>query len=422
MNKVMAMILAGGRGDRLSILSEERAKPAVVFGGKYRIIDFTLSNCVNSGIYRVALLTQYRPRSLNDHVGIGRPWDLDRSGGGVVLLQPYIGRSHRDWYKNTADAVYQNINFIEESKAEQVLILSGDHVYRMRYDQLVSQHRARGADCTVCVATVPIEEASRFGVLTVDTDDAIVDFAEKPQAPRSNLVSMGIYVFNRDTLIARLKEDAQDAESTNYFGRDIIPGMIGGDRMYAFQYNDFWMDIGTVDAYWRANMELVSDLPRLNLFDRDNPVFTKPQNRGPAKTGPQAQVIRSVVCEGCIINGVVRNSVLSPGVFIDDGAVVDDAILFDDCYVGPRSYVHKAIVDKEVRIGAECHVGWSSDYTPNKDEPDHLSTGITLVGKGARIPPHTLIGRNCKIYPGAQDRDFPSDTVPSGETVRRPEQ
>jgi glucose-1-phosphate adenylyltransferase len=418
MNKAVALILAGGRGDRLSILSEERAKPAVIFGGKYRIIDFTLSNCVNSGIYHVGLLTQYRPRSLNDHIGIGKHWDLDRLGGGVFLLQPYLGRSASDWYKNTADAVYQNLSFIEESRAELVLVLAGDHVYRMRYDQFIDCHRTQKADCTVGVVQVPLEEGSRFGIVALDEEHRIVEFQEKPARPRSNLASMGIYVFNKEVLVERLIKDSGDSTSTHDFGRDIIPGMITSHKVFGHVFNGFWVDVGTIESYWRANMELTADLPRLNLYDQENPLFTKVQNRPPAKSGPWAQVTRSLVSEGCIINGTVRNSVLSPGVYVDHGAIVEDSIIFDDTFVGNRAHVHRSIVDKEVHIGAEAHIGWSDDLTPNVEEPQYLNSGITLIGKRAHVPPQCLIGRNCKVHPGVQEAHFLSGAIASGQVVR----
>ncbi|MBI4298576.1 MAG: glucose-1-phosphate adenylyltransferase [Chloroflexi bacterium] len=418
MNRVLAMILAGGRGDRLSILSEKRAKPAVIFGGKYRIIDFTLSNCVNSGINRVAILTQYRPRSLNDHIGIGKPWDLDRTRGGVFLLQPFLGRNTSDWYRNTADAAYQNLSFVEDSNVQQVLILSGDHVYRMLYDELIAYHRHKGADLTLCTTTVPVEDARRFGIVTADSDGKIVEFLEKPRKPASNVISMGVYVFNPEILIERLQEDARDPKSTHDFGKDVIPSMVGRDKVFAFPFNDFWVDVGTVESYWQANMELIADLPRLNLYDSINPLLTKPQNRAPAKISPRAEVMRSLVCDGCIVNGLVRNSILSPGVVVDYGAVVEDSILFDDCYVGDSARIHRAILDKEVKVGAEACVGWGDDYTPNREEPGFLFTGITVVGKGARIPQGTRIGRNCKVYPDTEENHFLSDTIESGETVK----
>lgn len=417
MNREVALILAGGRGERLSILAEERAKPAVVFGGKYRIIDFTLSNCVHSGIQRVALLTQYRPRSLNRHIGIGKPWDLDRMGGGIVLLQPFAGRRASDWYKDTADAVYQNLDFVEESGADQALILSGDHIYNMRYDEMVSFHRERKADCTVGTVEVPVEQASRYGIVEVNQEHELVDFQEKPTRPKGNVASMGIYLFNKDVLMVKLAEDAASPESTHDFGRDIVPTMLGRYGVYAYRFHGYWRDVGTVQSYWEANLDLVSALPQLNLYDREHPILTRVQGHPPAKSGPRAQIIRSLVGEGCVINGVVHNSVLSPGVYVEEGAIVEESILFDDCHVAHGAHIHRSILDKEVCVAHEARIGWGEDYTPSEDEPDHLNTGLTLVGKRATIPPSTRIGRNCKVYPGCGADAFFSDTIPSGKTV-----
>ena len=419
MNKVMAMVLAGGRGDRLSILSEERAKPAVPFAGKYRIIDFTLSNCVNSGVATVALLTQYRPRSLNDHIGIGRPWDLDRSTGGIVLLQPYVGRSHSDWYKGTADAVYQNLYFVEESRVDEVLILAGDHIYTMHYDEMVRFHREHKADVTIGVTEVAWPDATRYGILSLGSDGRVQEFVEKPAQPKSNLASMGIYVFNKETLIEKLSEDTRSAASTHDFGRDVVPSMIESHRVMGFRFTGYWRDVGTVESYWQANMDLIQDLPVFNLYDPSTVVRTKPRNRPPAKSGPHALVHRSLICDGCILNGTVRTSVVSPGSFIEDGAVVEDSILFDDTFVGRGARLHRAIVDKEVTIGAGAVVGWGDDMSPNHDEPTHLNTGITIVGKRAQVPAGARIGRNCKVLPGVREQDYPEQTVPSGRTVAR---
>ncbi len=418
MNRVVALILAGGRGERLSILSEERAKPAVIFGGKYRIIDFTLSNCVHSGIQRVALLTQYRPRSLNQHIGIGKPWDLDRMGGGVVLLQPYLGRRSSDWYKGTADAVYHNLYYVEESRSNQTLILSGDHVYRMQYNDMIDFHRAKKAACTVGLVQVPVEEVSRYGMLELDGNNEVINFQEKPKVSKSNLGSMGIYIFESDVLTEVLPQDAASATSTHDFGKDVIPAMLGRYRVFGFRFNGYWRDVGTVQAYWESNMDLLADNPRMSLHDEAHPILTRPQNRPPAKTGTMAQIVRTLISEGCVIKGVVRNSVLSPGVCIEDGAMVEDSILFDDCLVERGAYIHHAILDKEVRIGHEARVGWGYDPSPNDEEPDHLNTGITIVGKRSEIPASARIGRNCKIYPGCRAGDFPQDTIPSGKTVR----
>ncbi|MEX0785639.1 MAG: sugar phosphate nucleotidyltransferase, partial [Dehalococcoidia bacterium] len=277
MKRIIAMILAGGQGDRLSVLSEERAKPAVVFGGRYRIIDFTLSNCSNSGISSVGVLTQYRPRSLNDHIGIGRPWDLDRGDGQVSLLQPYLGHEASDWYRGTADAVYQNLYYVEESRAEHVLILAGDHVYKMAYDELSDFHEARGADVTVPVCTVPVEEASRFGTLLLDDEDRVVAFEEKPDKPRSTLVSMGIYLFKKDVLIRSLVSDADNDESDHDFGGDILPLVVSDPALnvFGYRYDGYWRDVGTIASYFEGNMDLLEDVPGLDLYDPDFAIRTR---------------------------------------------------------------------------------------------------------------------------------------------------
>jgi glucose-1-phosphate adenylyltransferase len=416
MNRVLALILAGGRGERLSILAEERAKPAVVFGGKYRIIDFALSNCVNSGLFRVGILTQYRPRSLNDHIGIGRPWDLDRSTGGVTLLQPYIGRKASDWYKGTADAVYQNLYFVEESQADQVLILAGDHVYKMRYEGMLEFHLSHKADVTVGVVEVPLEEGRRYGVLTLDKDDRIVDFQEKPSRPQSNLASMGIYVFKRECLVEALEEDAH-RRSGHDFGHDIIPALLGRDRVFGYRFDGYWRDIGTIDAYWQANMDLLAELPELNLYDPDNIVRTKDQQRPLLKAGPNSRISRGLLSSGCIVNGYVQNSVLSPGVFVEEGATVVDSILFDDCHISTGAVVERSILDKLAFVGAHSHVGWGDDYTPNQEEPEVLNSGITIVGKRARIPASIRIGRNCIVGPGVREEDLATDYLASGSSI-----
>jgi glucose-1-phosphate adenylyltransferase len=416
MNRVLALILAGGRGERLSILAEARAKPAVIFGGKYRIIDFALSNCVNSGIFRVGIITQYRPRSLNHHIGIGRPWDLDRSTGGVSLMQPYIGRKASDWYKGTADAVYQNLFFVEESQADQVLILAGDHIYKMRYDDMLEFHRAHKADVTVGVVEVPLEETRRYGVLSLNEDGRIVEFQEKPLHPRSNLASMGIYVFSRECLVEALEEDVH-RRSGHDFGHDVIPTRLGRDRIFGYRFQGYWRDIGTIDAYWQANMDLLADLPELNLYDPENIVRTQDQQRPPMKAGPHSRITRSVLSSGCIVNGYVHNSVLSPGVFVEEGATVADSILFDDCHISGGVVVQRSILDKTVFVGPHSHLGWGDDYAPNQDEPEVLHSGITIVGKQARIPAGIRIGRNCIIGPMAREEDFPADYVPSGSSI-----
>ncbi|MHB8375370.1 MAG: glucose-1-phosphate adenylyltransferase [Dehalococcoidia bacterium] len=422
MKRVVALILAGGQGDRLSVLSEERAKPAVIFGGRYRIIDFALSNCVNSGITRVGVMTQYRPRSLNDHIGIGRPWDLDRAGGGVSLLQPYLGRESSDWYRGTADAVFQNIYFLEESRAELVLILAGDHVYKMNYEELIARHLAHGADVTVPLYQVPLEEAHRYGVLTTDADDRIIEFEEKPDHPSSSLISMGIYVFNREVLIQQLVEDSRH-DTTHDFGRDIVPAMVEdpASRVYGFRFDGYWRDVGTIESYFESNMDLLEDLPALNLYDPDTRIRTGITGDPPAKIGRRAYLSRSLVELGCIINGHVEHSVLSPGVYVEEGAVVRDSIIFDNCHIEQGAIVERSILDKEVRVGKNAYVGYGDDWSPNDERPDIVNCGITIIGKRARLPAYMRIGRNCVIGPNVVPGPTEEGYIKSGTTLRATE-
>lgn len=411
------MILAGGSGERLSLLVAERAKPAVPFAGRYRIIDFTLSNCVNSGIYRVAVLTQYNPRSLMDHLGIGRPWDLDRASGGLTVLQPYISRSRKGWYLGTADAIYQNLYYIEDNKADQVIILGGDHIYTMRYDYMVAAHRQKNADITVGVIEVDPAEASRLGTVITDRNDRIIGFEEKAEHPKSNLGSMGIYVFNKQVLIDCLEEDSRLASSKHDFGRDVLPRNLEKYKIFAYHFHGYWRDVGTIEAYWQANMDLIVDLPEFNLYDPETAVRTVFQDAPPAKVGPHAHISRSLISDGCIINGKVENSVLSPGVYVEEGAVVVDSIIFNEATIDRHSSANRAIVDKYAWIGEGAMVGMSDDYTPSFDEPDHLRSGITLVGKGARVPAGAGVGRNCKIGCWVEPSDYTGNSIPSGASV-----
>ena len=418
--KVVAMILAGGQGDRLSVLSEERAKPAVVFGGRYRIIDFTLSNCVNSGITRVGVLTQYRPRSLNGHIGIGRPWDLDRQGGGVSLLQPYLGRESSDWYRGTADAVYQNLYFLEEARADQVLILAGDHVYKMNYDELIAYHRAKQADVTVAVYGMSPEDASRFGNVVLDKDERVVAFHEKPKEPVSSLGSMGVYVFNKDTIIEQLLDDAQRVGSSHDFGRDMVPHLLEEMRVFGYVFQGYWRDVGTIEAYYDANMDLLEDLPELNLYEEETPIRTNATDLPPAKVGRRAYISRSLVSEGCIVNGHVEHSVLSPGVYVEEGAVVRDSIVSSGVYIQSGAIVDRSIVDKQVMIGNNCYVGFGDDLRPNEERADIVNCGITIVGKRAKLPAAVRVGRNCVIGPGITVTAAEDNYLPSGTTLRAP--
>lgn len=415
MERVLAMILAGGASERLSVLAEERAKPAVPFGGKYRIIDFTLSNCANSGIYNVAVLTQFNPRSLAQHIGVGRPWDLDRASGGVVILQPFLSRSARDWYKGTADAIYQNLDFIERQKVDEVLILAGDHVYSMRYDHMIHAHRVRDAEVTIAVTEVPPSEVSRFGIVVLDHNERVVAFKEKPKEPTGNLASMGVYVFDKDVLIRCLEELGE--KGGHDFGSDIIPDVIGRFKVYGYRFRGYWRDVGTIEAYWQANMDLIVDLPELNLYDVSAQIRTVHHGRPPVKVGPKAEINRSLIANGAIINGKVENSVIFPDVFIQEDAIVRESIIFEGSTVAKGAIVDRCIIDKQVWVGPGSHLGFGDDMTPNKDEPKNLNCGITLVGKGARIPADVKIGRNCKIGCWVRDSDFASKFVPSGESI-----
>jgi glucose-1-phosphate adenylyltransferase len=420
MKGTIAMILAGGQGDRLSVLSEERAKPAVIFGGRYRIIDFTLSNCVNSGITRVGVVTQYRPRSLNDHIGIGRPWDLDRAGGGVSLLQPYLGHAASDWYRGTADAIYQNLYFVEESQAELVLILAGDHVYKMAYDEVIAQHRECGADLTIPVSGVPWEDASRFGTLFLDSSDRVTAFDEKPRKPRSNLISMGIYLFNKDVLLRALVDDAERADSEHDFGHDIVPALVAdlSRKVYGSRFAGYWRDVGTIGSYYQANMDLLDDLPEFDLYERESRIYTREAPYPPAKIGRHAEISRSLLNRGCIINGWVEHCVLSPGVYVEEGAVVRDSIIFDDVHIEAGAIVDRSILDKEVAVGRDAQVGYGDDWSANVERPDVVHDGITIIGKRATITPAVRLGRNCVIGPGVTVEAALGEYIPSGTTMR----
>jgi glucose-1-phosphate adenylyltransferase len=418
MSKVLAVILAGGQGERLSLLSQKRAKPAVPFAGKYRIIDFALSNCVNSGISDIAVLTQYRPHSLHDHIGIGKPWDLDRQQGGVRLLQPYIGRRESDWYQGTADAVYQNLDFIMEARYDYVLILAGDHIYRMDYGPMIAFHQQRNADATLGAVIVPLEEGHRFGILETGAEGRVLSFAEKPAQPRGTLGSMGIYVFSRNTLTRLLIDDARKKDSSHDFGHDIVPDMVARDeRVYAYPFAGYWQDVGTIQSYWEAHMNLLNDRPAFDLYDPSWVVHTRSEERPPAHIYGGAKIERSLISHGCIIKGTVERSVLSPGVVVEEGAVVRESIVLFDTVIGAGSVVDRAILDKESIVGKNCHIGYGDDLTPNRLEPSRLDTGITLIGKRAHLPDNLKVGRNCKIGTDLRPEDFSTDTLASGETI-----
>ncbi|MFN8595697.1 MAG: glucose-1-phosphate adenylyltransferase [Anaerolineae bacterium] len=413
--QALAMILAGGRGSRLSILSQKRAKPAVPFAGKYRIIDFVLSNCTNSGITTVGILTQYRPRSLNDHIRTGAPWDLDRQHGGVWLLQPYERTGEMERYAGTAHAIQLNFDFIRHNKPDYVVVLGGDHIYKMNYDDMITFHQEKRADVTIATLKVSPEEASRFGIMEIDKDNRIIGFEEKPLVPKSNLGSMGIYVFNTEVLSNALREDANNPNSAHDFGKNIIPRMMNSHKVYAYPFNGYWVDVGTVQAYWEAHMDLLADQPPLDLLDRNWVIHTRSEERPPVNIRTGAVVAHSLITDGCVIEGTVEYSVLSPGVKVGRGAVVRNSIVLTDCVIEAGAMVDRSIIDKECLIQQNAHVGYGVDYSPNP--LNDLTSGITLVGKNAVVPSGVRVGRNCIVASDAHESDFPGQMVPSGTTV-----
>ncbi len=417
MLNVFAMILAGGQGDRLSVLSDQRAKPAVVFGGQYRIVDFVLSNCMNSGLQKVAVLTQYRPRSLMTHIGSGRAWGLDNLETPIQTLQPYLGRADMDWYQGTADAVYQNLYVIEDASATEVLILAGDHIYLTSYRNMLSYHRAQGADATVAVYSVPREEAYRYGVLDLDATGRVIDFQEKPAQPRAPWASMGIYIFNKDVLIRELELDAEMDSSSHDFGRDIIPRMYQTHRVFGYQYQGYWRDVGTVESYWDAHMDLLASNPPMSLADSDLKLRTAGSILAPANIGPRAHVSNSLISGAANVNGHVTRSVISPGVIIEDGAVVRDSIIQHGTIVKSGAVIDRGIIDKEVVVGRDAIIGKGGDTVPNLERPDIVNSGITIVGKRAIIPAGLHIGRNVVIGPGVQDELIQTGHLASGASV-----
>lgn len=399
--KVKAVILAGGKGTRLASLTIKRAKPAVPFAGKYRIIDFALSNCVNSNIFDVMILTQYRPHSLNDHIGKGRPWDLDRSfTGGVQLLQPYKGSFDTDWYAGTADAVAQNLNFLRAGQPRYVLILSGDHIYEMDYDMLIQFHRDRDADATACTIRVPLDEANRFGIIDVDEDYKIKNFIEKPKNPPGNLASMGVYVFNFNVLADLLERDQKNPNSEHDFGKNIFPMLLEeGKRVFAYPYGGYWIDVGTVEAYWEAHMDLLESPPSLNLNDRTWVIHTRSEERPPVRIAKDAQIIDSLITDGSVIaeGAIVERSVLSPGVYVGPGAVIRESVILNDAYIEAGATVERTILDKICVVGSGATVG-------SRSEMGDLA--ISAVGKNSHIPPGFTIGAGSVLGTDLKHADF----------------
>ena len=411
-----AVILAGGEGTRLGVLTAKRAKPSVPFGGKYRIIDFALSNCVNSGIFDVLVLTQYRPHSLNEHISRGRPWDLDRSfSGGVQLLQPYKGRRDTDWYTGTADAVTQNFNFVRRGAPENVIILSGDHIYQMDYQAMIRYHEEQDADVTISVINVPLEEASRFGIMFTDENMNVKEFYEKPKDPPGTLANMGIYVFKTSVLDYYLHQDGVDPESEHDFGKNIIPKMINDNlHVVAYPFSGYWVDVGTVSAYWEAHMDLLQAPSPLDLNDRTWIIHTRSEERPPVKIEAKANVVDSLITDGSVVamGATVERSVLSPGVYVGPGAVVRESIILTDTYIEAGAVVEHCIIDKVAVIGQDAKVG-----KQNKDGKPVLTT----IGKSARIPAGFVVGEGAVIASEVSEDQFksmyPNGDVPDGARV-----
>ncbi len=412
--KTRVVILAGGEGTRLSVLTAKRAKPAVPFAGKYRIIDFALSNCVNSGLADVMVLAQYRPHSLVEHIGAGGPWDLNRDfTGGVRIYTPYTTRHETSWYAGTADAVQQNFSFIKQSRPDLVLILSGDHIYAMNYDAMIAFHNDHQADLTIATIRVPIEEASRFGILEVDEEYRVVDFVEKPAHPPSDLANMGVYLFRLDVLNQALLEDHFRSDSSHDFGKDILPRLVkdGKTRVYAFPYSGYWVDVGTLYSYWQAHMDLLAPNPPIDLNDRSWIIHTRTEERPPVRILRGAEVWDSLICDGCIIEpgAIVERSVLSPGVVVKSGAQVQESIVLTDTIIASGARVERAILDKRIRVGENVHLG---DL-----RADPLRDGLPVVGKNTHLPDGLRVEAGATIGTDVIPSDFESLFVARGQTI-----
>lgn len=416
-NEMMAMLLAGGQGSRLGILTMDKAKPAVAFGGKYRIIDFPMSNCINSGVDTVGVLTQYQPLTLNAHIGIGVPWDLDRVNGGVSILAPHMREGEiGSWYSGTANAIYQNIDYIDSCNPEYVLILSGDHIYKMDYAAMLKYHKENNADATIAVLEVPMEDASRFGIMNADENDKIYEFEEKPEHPKSNLASMGIYIFTWSNLRKALIEDEKIHPDSD-FGKHIIPKMLGENQsLYAYRFKDYWKDVGTIESYWAANMELIKTLPEFNLYEDFWKIYTKSDYQPPQYTGDNASIKTSIVSEGAQIYGSIEHCVISKNVTIEEGAVVKDSIIMEGCVIGKNAVLDRVIVDQNTVIGDNVKMGlW--DNIPNEQKPKIYNTGITVIGSDTVVPDNIEIGKNCVVYGKTTAEDYSESKLPSGQSV-----
>ena len=413
--EMIAMLLAGGQGSRLGVLTQKVAKPAVSFGGKYRIIDFPLSNCINSGVDTVGVLTQYQPLRLNSHIGIGIPWDLDRNVGGVTILPPYERSKGSDWYTGTANAIYQNLEYMESYNPDYVLILSGDHIYKMDYEVMLEYHKANNADVTIACMPVPIEEASRFGIVITDENNRITEFEEKPANPRSNLASMGIYIFSwkalKEALIAMSEEPGCD------FGKHVIPYCHEKqERIFAYEYNGYWKDVGTLGSYWEANMELIDIIPEFNLYEEYWKIYTKSDIIPPQYVAADAVIDRSIIGEGTEVHGTITNSVIGAGVTIEPGAEVHDSIIMRDCHIKAGAKVNTAIVAEDTTVGEGSELG-VGEYAPSKYDPKVYQFDLVTIGEHSVIPDHVKIGKNTAISGVTTPEDYTDGALASGDYI-----
>lgn len=412
--KTLALIMAGGANKNLSVLTQMRAEAALPFGAKFRIVDFALSNCSNSAIFNVGVLTQYMPRSLNDHIGVGKPWELDRTRGGVRLLQPYLGPGITGWEKGTADAVRRNLDFVDEQRLDTVLILGGNHVYKMDYRTMLRAHAETDADVTIGVRSVNPFETHRFGIVTTDANMRVLNFQEKPKRTRENVASMGIYAFKADVLRKHLRKYRSHLD----FGRDVIPAMIAqGKRVFAYKYEGYWANVGTLQAYWEANMALLAETPALDMYDPDWIIHTPSEEQPPVKIGPQAHVENDLLANGAIVDGTAQHSVLASGVYVAEGAIVRNSIIMHNCKIGAGAVIDRTIIDKDVVVEENTHIGFGDVIIPNKDAPEILNTGLTVVGKNTHVPTNLQIGRNVVIGAHVPKKRFPAEEISSGETI-----
>ena len=413
--EMIAMLLAGGQGSRLGVLTAKVAKPAVAFGGKYKIIDFPLSNCINSGVDTVGVLTQYQPLRLNAHIGIGIPWDLDRNIGGVTVLPPYEKSENTEWYTGTANAIYQNLDYMESYNPDYVLILSGDHIYKMDYEVMLDYHKANNADVTIAAMPVPIEEASRFGVVVTDDNHKITEFQEKPEHPKSNLASMGIYIFSWPVLKEALLK-LKDQPNCD-FGMHIIPYIHGsGSPIYAYEYNGYWKDVGTLKSYWESNMELIDIVPEFNLYEEFWKIYTKNDALPPQYISADAEVEKSIVGEGCDIRGNVQNSVISANVEVGENAEIHDSIIMQGSVIKPRTKIYGSIIAENVVVGENCTIG-VGEYADSKLSQKIYNCDLTVIGEGSVIPDGVTIGKNVAISGKTEPSDYPDGKLPSGDYI-----